>query len=176
MATPRRTPRTLEAQLRADSLRQPAVPPRDVDLDTVAQGATMKAIHNLRLNKHREWAPSSESVTCEKNVRGTQAKETESSRWMNEQRTKHARRFFSPRDNFVEPATMAQVVGWHADQRLRQNPVSAFSLASIGPGPQEDDPKLVTTERLYQPRSKCHMTQHMENMYQTHAQNIIRHW
>ncbi|CAE8682655.1 unnamed protein product, partial [Polarella glacialis] len=165
MATPRNgfTPRKVHLSLATTMLRDPCVrtprmePRMEATSDeNLAQGRSMKAIWDLRKKQTQEWASCGDCYTVEVMTKPQAAQNKKSSyRLVQSHLTKHIRSIHTPRDNFVEPMSMAMNIGWHLgpDGVLPPNPT----------GPRTQFPKL-----------SCAMTQHQDNMYATNSQNIIR--
>eukprot|EP00933_Yihiella_yeosuensis_P026444 TRINITY_DN20504_c0_g1_i2.p1 TRINITY_DN20504_c0_g1~~TRINITY_DN20504_c0_g1_i2.p1 ORF type:complete len:177 (+),score=25.93 TRINITY_DN20504_c0_g1_i2:97-627(+) len=162
------TPRRLNLEdatgiLRDASLRSPRTPKKAlVSLGsqiTSAQGANpdfgMKDIWNLRKKQAQEWASGGDSLTAETITTGPEAQLHRSHKTMQYHLTKHIRSMRSPRDNFHNTPSMAAEIGWHLgeDGVLRA---------------------IEGTPRTFFPKTTCSMTQHMNNMYETHSENIIR--
>eukprot|EP00929_Paragymnodinium_shiwhaense_P115372 TRINITY_DN84187_c0_g1_i1.p1 TRINITY_DN84187_c0_g1~~TRINITY_DN84187_c0_g1_i1.p1 ORF type:complete len:197 (-),score=31.38 TRINITY_DN84187_c0_g1_i1:137-727(-) len=154
--TPRHAGLRLEQQLRADSLRQPHVPPRERTAESLeADKWSITDLVKMRKVSHKEWASGPESLTHE-TLATPRAKESDSYLELKYRRTKHTRKHWNPTEAYVQPVSIAHEIGWRVDPA---------KMTTFGP---ESQP------RCFHPRSTCRMTQHAENMYQTCAQNIIR--
>mmetsp|Transcript_103607 Transcript_103607/g.195099 ORF Transcript_103607/g.195099 Transcript_103607/m.195099 type:complete len:395 (+) Transcript_103607:110-1294(+) len=121
-----------------------------------ASGSPMKAVWKLRERQCEEMIPSCHSHTHVPSVTGPQARSCTSYTILARHRTKHTRVMHSPRENYIEPLTLSQEIGWH---------------------PEPEKPIIKgDAPRRFHPRNTCAMTRHMENMYSTNAQHIIRRW
>lgn len=120
------------------------------------QGSPMKAIWQLRARQSEELLPHTNGHLSECIAKDGDSRQFNSHVLMSQYRTRHTRSSNNPRDQFVEPASMAQDIGWKEGVPT--------ATASTG------------TPRYFTPRVQCHMTKHMDNMFSTSAQNIIRRW
>lgn len=120
------------------------------------QGSPMKAVWQLRARQREEMLPSATGHTSESIAKDGDSRQFNSHVLMSQYRTRHTRSSNNPRDQFVEPASMAQDIGW------KEGVPTATAITG--------------TPRYFAPRVQCHMTKHMDNMFSTSAQNIIRRW
>jgi len=129
-----------------------------------AAGSVMKQIWLLRDKQTEEIFPTSRShVSVEKTV-GEDARSFTSYKILAKHREKHTRNMNGPLENYVEPMTMAQEIGWFPEY------TEGVPMGTKG------IPKGTDTQRTFHPRSTCAMTRHLENMYSTNAQHIMRRW
>lgn len=127
------------------------------------QGSPSKAIWKLREKQVEEIFPTGHAHTSTSCVKGPQSRAFTSYSILTKHREKHIRNMRSPVDNYSEPMTLSQEVGWH-------QPIDGSHIGAKG------TPRGSTTPRSFYPRSTCAMTRHLENMYSTNAQHIIRRW
>lgn len=126
-------------------------------------GSPAKSIWKLREKQCQELFPTGNSHTSTTYVKGEHARGFSSYGILAKHREKHTRNMKAPMDNFLEPMTLAQEIGWH----------QADDGQHIG---VKGTPRGGTTPRSFYPKNTCSMTRHMENMYSTNAQHIIRRW
>lgn len=126
-------------------------------------GSPVKAVWKLRDKQAEEMFPSGHSHTAIQSVHGPHARGFTSYTILSRHRDKHTRNMHPPPHNFIEPQTLAHEIGWH-------QPADGEHIGAKG------TPRGMTTPRSFYPRSTCAMTRHMENMYSTNAQHIIRRW
>mmetsp|Transcript_37130 Transcript_37130/g.74949 ORF Transcript_37130/g.74949 Transcript_37130/m.74949 type:complete len:187 (-) Transcript_37130:210-770(-) len=117
---------------------------------------SMKAIWEMR-NRQAEEMGFANAITAESPVRGPEARQTTSYLHLKQRRTKHVRSLMSPREHFNQPVSIAMDIGWHV-------------------GDEDSGTPRAGCARSVFPRSTCPMTRHVENMYSTSAQHIIRRW
>lgn len=122
-----------------------------------------KAIWKLRDKQSEEMFPTSHSHTSVASTKAAHARNFTSYQILARHRDKHTRNMRSPTDHFNEPQTLAHEIGWHHTGQDE----------SIG---AKGTPRGMTTPRAFYPKSTCAMTRHLENMYSTNAQHIIRRW
>lgn len=128
-----------------------------------SHASPVKAIWKLRDKQCEEMFPTGHSHTSTTYTKGTHARQFQSYTILARHRDKHTRNMRSPMDNYVEPMTLAQEIGWH----------QADDGENIG---AKGTPRGMGTPRAFYPRNTCAMTRHLENMYSTNAQHIIRRW
>lgn len=126
-------------------------------------GSPVKAVWKLRDKQCEEIFPSGHSHTSTNFMKGGQARGFTSYQILARHRDKHTRNIHAPTDHFTEPMTLAQEIGWH-------QPDDGEHIGAKG------TPRGMDNPRLFYPRNTCAMTRHMENMYSTNAQHIIRRW
>jgi len=126
-------------------------------------GSPVKAIWKMRDKQKEEVFPTGHAHTSTSCVKGPECRAFSSYAILAKHREKHIRNMRSPVDNFVEPMTLAQEIGWH-------QPDDGSHIGAKG------TPRGLTTPRSFYPRNTCAMTRHLENMYSTNAQHIIRRW
>lgn len=123
----------------------------------------IKAIWKLRDKQAEEIFPTGHSHTSTSSVKGPHARNFSSYTILARHRDKHTRNMRCPMDQFAEPMTMSHEIGW-------QGVIDGQQIGTKG------TPRGSTTPRCFYPKNTCSMTRHMENMYSTNAQHIIRRW
>jgi len=128
-----------------------------------SHGSPVKAVWKLRGQQKEEVFPTGHSHTSMTYTKGLHARHFTSYTILNRHREKHTRNLRSPTEHFHEPMTLAQEIGWH-------QPDDGTHIGAKG------TPRGSSTPRAFYPKNTCSMTRHMENMYNTNAQHIIRRW
>merc|ERR1712048_408300 len=124
----------------------------------------MRAMWKLRDKQCEEMFPQEHSHTQQSLVKAPHARVFSSYTILARHHHKHTRNMHSPTENFHEPVTLSQEIGWHA---------SVGDPSTIG---AKGTPVGGSIPRVFHPKNTCAMTRHMENMYSTNAQHIIRRW
>jgi UMP-CMP kinase len=129
----------------------------------VGGGSPVKAIWKLREKQVEEIFPTGHSHTAVTSTKETHARNFTSYTILSRHRDKHTRNMKPPMEHFHEPQTLAQEIGWH-------QPEEGEDIGAKG------TPRGMNTPRQFYPKNTCQMTRHLENMYSTNAQHIIRRW
>jgi len=120
---------------------------------------SLKLIWDAR-TKGLDVFPTGHSLTNESLNRGPRtAVEYTSYEWLRKARVKHARSHITPQNAYKSPRTVSHQVGWHA---------------VAPPGQELNYLASPRVDRAKYPRSTCGMTRHMDNMFLTSAQHIMR--
>jgi len=129
-----------------------------------SHGSPIKAIWKLRAKQSDDIYPTGHSHTCTSAVKGEHARAFSSFQILKRHRDKHTRNMKAPTQNFHEPVSLAQEIGWHQPEYHEEHSGA------------KGTPRGGDKSRSFYPRNTCSMTRHMENMYSTNAQHIIRRW
>jgi UMP-CMP kinase len=133
---------------------------RDAMSSEIVHQTPAKALWSLRDKQSEEIFPTEHSHTSTSIVKAPLG--FSSYTILARHREKHTRNMHAPVDNYHLPATLSQEIGWHSGVG-EGNLIGAKGIPVGG-----------STPRVFHPKNTCSMTRHMENMYSTNAQNIIR--
>jgi hypothetical protein len=125
----------------------------------------MRAVWKLRGKQAEEIFPREHSHLKTSSVKDAHARHFTSYEILARHKDKHTRNLTGPTDHFHDPMTLAQEIGWHSSSCKGGEPIGAKGKVMGG-----------STPRMFHPKNTCAMTRHMENMYSTNAQHIIRRW